>query len=268
MDNFLAVSMGFKDAISVHRLLYCPTKVWLAVLPSFILNGALFLGFHLILLYVIRPILPIGEQFFVYAYYILWLGPLFAISSILNAQHYSVIAAALRKTAVNTRSITLQISELIYSPILNIAFLIHIIGMGISPYFGKIFGFILTCWLYSFSVLDYCCWSSAWGLDQRLDYLENHWLYFLGYGAPVSIVYYMFPYFVSVALTSLLFPLFIILAMHAKPVKPTSQILPEKLSIFFLAKLIAALILYLLDRFANWVKNKRQYNSTTMHIKY
>eukprot|EP00913_Durusdinium_trenchii_P011376 g10687.t1 len=56
-----------------------------------------------------------------------------------------------------------------------------------------------------------------WSANARVDYFERHWLYFSGFGFPVSFVSYFCPRFIDAGVFALFFPLFVLTATRAEP---------------------------------------------------
>eukprot|EP00434_Breviolum_minutum_P000367 symbB.v1.2.000309.t1/scaffold6.1/size569917/12 len=56
-----------------------------------------------------------------------------------------------------------------------------------------------------------------WSANARVDYFERHWLYFFGFGFPVSFVSYFCPKFIDAGVFALFFPLFVLTATRAEP---------------------------------------------------
>ena len=55
-------------------------------------------------------------------------------------------------------------------------------------------------------------------MQQRVEYFETHWAFFLGFGLPFTAATFFLPFMVSVATYSLIFPLLVISATSARPV--------------------------------------------------
>ena len=92
---------------------------------------------------------------------------------------------------------------------------------------------VSNCWLNSLYSFEYTWINAGWTLDQRLEYFETHWAYFLGFGSPFAFIIWLAglpPVFKcagaahttththSAALFALCFPWFIVTAVAAKPV--------------------------------------------------
>jgi etoposide-induced 2.4 mRNA len=165
--------------------------------------------------------------FFLYAYQLLWIYPLYAISFILNAIWYQDVADHAFIThggATERKSITFQkwvatMSDEVYRLLLVTAYTIQITLTSFLPFgIGSILVLIQLCWMYSLYSFEYKWSLLGWSLEYRLKYFEKHWAYFLGFGLPAVLLSLVFPKFISLGIFALTFPIFIILAIIAKPV--------------------------------------------------
>lgn len=131
------------------------------------------------------------------------------------------------------------VADRVYGGVLLAVLLLLAAVAPLVPVLGPCVAFAASCWLTSYYAMEYR-WSGA-ALETRLRTLETHYLYFLGYGAPATALYSLFPYLVSVALFAVAFPLALINAMHARPVRPQPPyiFLPAQVPIFLLPSAIA-----------------------------
>jgi etoposide-induced 2.4 mRNA len=65
--------------------------------------------------------------------------------------------------------------------------------------------------LKQFVLIDLFLDSYRWindghSLRRRIGFVEKYWPYFMGYGTPYVLVYFFFPYFISVGVGALFFP--------------------------------------------------------------
>lgn len=93
--------------------------------------------------------------------------------------------------------------HLYYNIILYMSYLLYIIHL--SCYYA----------LYSY---DYKWSMSKLSLLNRLGNFELYWLYYVGYGLPLTTITCIFPQFFNTGIFALLFPIFAILAIIAKPI--------------------------------------------------
>jgi hypothetical protein len=130
------------------------------------------------------------------------------------------------------------VADRLYGGVLLAVLLLLVALAPLVPVLGPCVAFAASCWLTSYYAMEYR-WASL-GLEARVRMLETHYLYFLGYGAPMTALYSLFPYLVSVALFAVAFPLALINAMHARPVRPQPPyaFLPAHLPIFLLPSAI------------------------------
>eukprot|EP01012_Entosiphon_sulcatum_P013883 TRINITY_DN19066_c0_g1_i1.p1 TRINITY_DN19066_c0_g1~~TRINITY_DN19066_c0_g1_i1.p1 ORF type:complete len:297 (+),score=36.30 TRINITY_DN19066_c0_g1_i1:32-892(+) len=91
-------------------------------------------------------------------------------------------------------------------------------------YIGPICSFFMFCLLHSFFTFDYCWGQQEWSLKAKIDHFEVNWDYFLGFGLPMTAMYYALCYgfstFLAYGVTSLLYPAHIILSLCCRPPGP------------------------------------------------
>lgn len=74
-----------------------------------------------------------------------------------------------------------------------------------------------------------------------MDYFEEHWAYFAGFGLPLAIIGYSVSSFISAIVFSVTFPAFIVMATFSTP-KPrrndviTSKLVPNRIPVFLVTR--------------------------------
>jgi len=157
-----------------------------------------------------------------------------------------------------------KVADEIHRMILFMIFLVQTSVVYVVPTLGPAFSFVCICWLYAFYCFEYKWVNKGWDLETRLDYLENHWAYFAGFGAPFTLFTVYFPQFVSGGVFALLFPMvtiylfelslieinhpssqYIIMAMEAVPLRVSNElsIVPKRLPIFSISRRAAVLLI-------------------------
>eukprot|EP00042_Codosiga_hollandica_P027835 m.141437 g.141437 ORF g.141437 m.141437 type:complete len:346 (+) comp52600_c0_seq6:271-1308(+) len=144
-----------------------------------------------------------------------------------------------------------SIADVVKTTLLELLLLAQAWALMFIPTIGPIFSFVYTSWLCSLWCFEYA-WVSegifglvslspsplllcsllllssllsslltvvgeGWDLKRRIEYFENKWAYFLGFGMPFTIVTSYFSFMISSAVFALAFPWFIITAVAAKP---------------------------------------------------
>ncbi|KAL6046054.1 Etoposide induced 2.4 mRNA [Balamuthia mandrillaris] len=188
------------------------------------------------------------EYFLSACFWMLWLLPVYLLSIVLNAHWYERIANSSyclyvyrrkyenkphgkerfsewrrkRKEKQDKKSFGALVGEALYRNLIFTAFFGLSFGCYLIPFVGAPVYFLSLCWLYSAYCFEYKWNYRAWGLTRKLKYFETRWLYFIGFGAPMTLISFFFDYITSYALISLLFPVFIPIAMYGMPTEQPS----------------------------------------------
>eukprot|EP00127_Corallochytrium_limacisporum_P003380 Clim_evm8s149 gene=Clim_evmTU8s149 len=209
-------------------------------------------------------------------YYMLWIYPIFALSFIFNSVWYqdvadlaSIVAGKQvkreveRDRALNERRskagniltwISKHLADEIFRTVLQ--YLVMLEGLLISyiPYVGPCLSFFVFAELYSLWAFEYLWQHLGLGLDRRLALVEKRWVYFLGFGTPVTALTFVMSLVTSSAVFAIVFPLSIIAAAYSKPRSlrghpeakgAPSEILwiPRHIPIFYVARTVLGALL-------------------------
>ncbi|KAJ3326439.1 Etoposide induced 2.4 mRNA [Blyttiomyces sp. JEL0837] len=99
-------------------------------------------------------------------------------------------------------------------------------NVRISFPLGYFTSFMMVNWISAFLCFEYKWVGRGWTLDRRVEYFEERWAYFAGFGLPITMCTFFFPQFVSAGLFALLFPMYIIMANRSSPVPRTYVPIP------------------------------------------
>lgn len=203
-------------------------------------NGGIFLASILLFNYVLIPVLQwftelifssSGTEVSVWSYMVpvlswtfsaLWILPLFVLSKIVNCFWFQDIADA---AYVKSRGkpqllyISTLIADMSFSLLIQAFFLIQSTAASFLPIpmVGTVVGIVHMCLLHSLYSFEYKWFNMGWEVHKRLQYIENRWPYFCGFGLPLALVTSFHPSVViSGCLFSILFPLFIVSANEAE----------------------------------------------------
>lgn len=236
-------------------------------LQCFTLNGVIFLGSILFFNCAVGPLLGVlrhlvhedevwATEFVAAAlsalYKVLWIYPIYCISFILNTVMYQEIAdsaLALRRSQApsNMPALDRLINEA-FRVLLNLVYIIEMDLIFYIPFIGPPLYFLHSCWLASIYCFEYRWVHLRWTSNARLDYFERHWLYFAGFGFPVSLVSFLCPRFVDAGVFALFFPLCLLTATAAEP-KPL-RALPtpvRRLPVFVVVQGVSCYLLRLFE---------------------
>lgn len=227
---------GIIDAVQIHKCfgpLVLSKTIRRKTHLCIILNGVIFLGSMITYTVVVEPVvrwfgtlLPDHIAWIIHTsvtvfYKVVLIYPIYCISFVLSALYYQDIADAafeLSKKKQQTSGTPLnRLIDEAFRMLLNLIFIIEMNLLFYIPYVGPVIYFIHSCWLASIYCFEYRWMYQRWGSAARLDYFERHWLYFVGFGFPLSLVTYLCPRFVDYGVFALLFPIFILMSATAEP---------------------------------------------------
>lgn len=230
---------GVKDAVMLHHCVFFFARsdvVRFRTLQCFVLNGVIFLGSILLFNFAIDPTLGVMRRLvredeawaadfvaasFSVLYKVLWIYPIYCISFVLNTVMYQEIAdsaLALRqqKPSKPTQHLERLINET-FRVLLNAVYIVEMNLLYYIPIAGPPLYFVHSCWLASVYCFEYRWVHLRWTSNARLDYFERHWLYFAGFGFPVSFISFISPRFIDAGVFALFFPLLVLTATIAEP---------------------------------------------------
>lgn len=255
---------GVRDALTLHQCVFFLARsrvIRLRTLQCFMLNGVIFLGSILFFNCAIDPALGVlrrlvqdeeawatdfvGSSFAV-LYKVLWIYPIYCISFVLNTVMYQEVAdSALNLLEEKPAEGSPPLARLIHETFRVLQSLVYIIEINLLyylPFVGPPLYFVHSCWLASIYCFEYRWVHLRWGSNRRLDYFEQHWLYFAGFGFPVSCVSFLCPRFIDAGVFALLFPLSILTAARAEP-RPLKASSIRRLPIFIAVQGISCMVL-------------------------
>ncbi|CAG8655087.1 878_t:CDS:2, partial [Acaulospora morrowiae] len=210
-------------------------------------------------------------------YQLCWVYPIFLLSFALNAMWYQEIAdhayrllygRPIDSKLTYTRLLQ-NVANDIYRAILFMNYLTVATIIYAIPVFGPLVSFMYFCWIYAYYSFEYVQifyaaitsknvlvayshliisrlhqidrykWvNKGWTLQQRIDYFEERWSYFAGFGFTFTVTTFFVDQFLSAGVFALLFPLYIIMANNALPLPRRnesarfSSLVPYKLRVF------------------------------------
>ncbi|CAG8614111.1 10982_t:CDS:2 [Funneliformis mosseae] len=183
-------------------------------------------------------------------YQLFWVYPIFLLSFVLNAMWYQEIADHAYQihhgNPVNSqwtynRALGLIAAE-IYRAVLFMNYLFFATTIYILPIVGPIISFIFFCWIYAYYSFEYKWINRGWKLEQRIQYFEEKWAYFAGFGFTFTVLTFFIDQFLSAGVFALFFPLYIIMANNARPMPRQderarfSSSIPYRLPVFWVAR--------------------------------
>mmetsp|Transcript_4018 Transcript_4018/g.7145 ORF Transcript_4018/g.7145 Transcript_4018/m.7145 type:complete len:301 (-) Transcript_4018:1329-2231(-) len=164
-----------------------------------------------------------------------WMWPVRILAHILNSVwcfHVVGEATRLQKaaqfSAMSYDRILRSVTECIYQVVLLFFFYLEVNLWSLVPYVGFPISFVFSCWLHAFYAFDYRWAHEGRSLKQRVKAFELSWDYYFGFGAPMTLLYFVLCWaategpFIAFAVSSLLFPIHIIVAL-TMPDRPLEE---------------------------------------------
>lgn len=274
-DAFGVWLCGVRDAIAIHQCIFFMARskvIRFRTLQCFMLNGVIFLGSIIFFHWAIEPALGILRRLvqddeawatdfvvssFAVLYKVLWIYPIYCISFVLNTVMYQEVsdsANALLQQRLSAAAPPLaRFIDEFWRVLLNLVYIVEMNLISYLPIVGPPLYFLHSCWLASMYCFEYRWVHLRWASNTRLDYFERHWLYFAGFGFPVSVVSFLCPRFVDAGVFALLFPLCILTATTAEPRAIKAGPAPlRRLPIFSVAQAVCSRLLRVFEgRLAN-----------------
>lgn len=269
-----SIFYGLRDSLRVKHAtisIQKSNRVYNHIIDTLILNGPLLLFMYILFKYLFEPhfhsmlnfkehsgftlvLVQIMEFLLKASFLVLWVGPIYVLSVVLNMQWsqevgngaFSLYLYIRRGKTVQKASKPLSdtIAQIIYWQVIFGVFNLLNFLCKFVPIVGPPFYFICLCWLNAVYCFDYKWGNQKWSLHKKISYCETRWLYFIGFGLPITLATFFFEYIISYSLVSLLFPMFIPMAMYGSP-KTQSLWKPIPMSRFLDSSIIAPLIRFI-----------------------
>lgn len=261
---------GVSDAVTLHQCVFFLARsevIRFRTLQCFMLNGVIFLGSILLFNWVVEPVLSMMRRLvqddevwatdflaasFSVLYKVLWIYPIYCISFILNTVMYQEVAdsalALLQQRPPRPSPPLERLINEAFRMLLNLVYIIETNLLYYIPVAGPPLYFIHSCWLASIYCFEYRWVHQHWTSNERLEYFERHWLYFAGFGFPVSFVSFLCPRFIDAGVFALLFPIFVLTASTAEPRELRKWPAPvRRLPVFMAVQGVSCLMLRLFE---------------------
>jgi etoposide-induced 2.4 mRNA len=144
-----------------------------------------------------------------------WLYPVYAISLILNMLWYQEVAdhayivhgLTPTKKPFSWKKMWRSMSDQVYLLLLMFIFNVQRTVMVYLPFCGNMLAQLHMCWLIAFNAFNYFWALKGYDTNRQFEIFETHWAYFTGFGAPATVLAWMFPYWISVGMGAAAFPL-------------------------------------------------------------
>ncbi len=171
------------------------------------------------------------DRVFSWVYHLLWIYPVYALSSLLSMVWHQSVANATYKLLNPSRkknnprpakALFSMLEQAIYNQLLTLMLYVQMFLVSFVPLAGSTLSFLHLCLLYSLSSFAYKWEFQNIQLEKRVHDFESNWAYYAGFGMPLALVTVQFPWLVSCGLYTLTAPIYIILAILASPTDHSS----------------------------------------------
>lgn len=149
--------------------------------------------------------------------FVAWLVPLYLYSLYANAVwHWQLTLEQGSPAAKKESSPVSEVTETVYRIVIYNAMLVLSYLSGFMPLVGPLLQATFYSWLYSVYCFEHRWTSDGLTLLRMIDYFEIRWVYFVGFGTPLTLLSYsQTSFFISYPLTSMAVPIFLATAMRA-----------------------------------------------------
>lgn len=157
---------------------------------------------------------------------ICWLVPAWLYTVFANAVWHGAIAEDMmhpkqqpqqKKKSGNEDA---ALGEMLYKVVLYNAMLIVAFVSGFFPFIGSLAQATLYAWLYAVYAFEFKWKDQGWGILQCIDFFELRWVYFVGFGTPLTVLAYsQVSLFTSYPITSIFMPFFCATALYGEPTR-------------------------------------------------
>lgn len=214
---------GIMDGLLIFyamKLIYYSSRVRKIMLPALRLSGIYLLAniyFHVI---IGIETTAATTQFL----YLFWMFPVYTLVSVFNYKYHTGVLELIYKQKYKEKNYQKQfefstktITEIVYGNLLMIGMLLEI--QVVKRMFPSIVVFILHCWLFSFYIFEFKLLYLGYDIKTRIDYFQRRWVYFLGYGMPLTVAYFALPTTLSMSFHLFIINFLIINTINLHPKK-------------------------------------------------
>lgn len=159
---------------------------------------------------------------------ILWMVPIFMICKISNTFWMNDLSSLAYQDTMGKpvqSELTLQISDLVYSTIMQVFFFVQVSATAWIPVkiqHINIAELVLTAIMYSMYAFEYKWMNMGIGVQKRMDLIDRNFAFHLGFGLPLALATLYFENFwIGATLSSIFFPVLALCASDATEPKDT-----------------------------------------------
>jgi len=231
------VFQGSWDALRYLHLTYSllrgSTTIRDFMKHTVLLNAVVLLGTYSLFEYILLPHFvgllgpspgtygKIVRYYLICLFYGAWLIPVYSVSYAFNAQWTNRIAARTYYHVYQRNGESAAVGDIfigfmrpIYrSVIISFFIILSFLIYFFLPFVGSYLYFVCLCWIYSLSIFEYTWANRQIRFIKNLEFFEQRWTYFLGFGIPVTALSFFLDIIPSYCVLSIALPLFIPVAV-------------------------------------------------------
>lgn len=188
------------------------------MLQSCLVNGGIFLGsiiiFEIGLMFLPQPVMKNG-WLLSSLFYWLWVYPIFVVSLFINNRAYRdighdaymIFLGSIRKERGSmSQSVFSPIAVRGYYWILLGTLIIQAKALYFIPFIGSFLSFTLFSLITSWYSFEYAWNCLNYSLEKKVQIIEENWIYFLGFGAPLTLATFFSPFLLNQGIFAFIFP--------------------------------------------------------------
>lgn len=186
------------------------------LLQSCFINGGIFLG-SIIIFQLGLFVFPLDKKYswLLNIYNWFWVYPVFIGSLLLSSRAYRDIGHdAYLIFLGSVRRERGSVSQSVFSPIAVQGYYWILLGTMIFqakmlhfiPFLGPILSFVFFSVITSWYSFEYAWNCLNYSLEKKVQVIEGHWIYFLGFGAPLTVATFFSPFLLNQGIFAFVFP--------------------------------------------------------------
>merc|ERR1712137_413261 len=183
---------------------------------NLVLMAAVHLLVNEILISNVSTIIPIYVIVPRILYHVFWIIPVLVLSLLFNTAYLEDVAEIIQPATEVFSGLMDIIKEKLGTLGTKIALNIFMFLLAnFIPYIGVPLSFIYAALYWAFACYEFRWIHDGMAFQNRMEYFETRWPYFLGFGVIIELIFETLPIFIAMGVTGFYFMIMMILAMEA-----------------------------------------------------